>query len=902
MRLLYTLIAITILSITLNILFDIKKHIKSSETKIFSIALKVNLIGLIIEILCKSFIFLFGISSLVTIIFTYIYLIYQIMFISVMFIYVLHASISDVNKYKKAYKISNIVYYILSFILILLPCSIFEGYATGPAVSFTYIIAAMSMFLWFIIMIITFNKYKVKKYVPLMTLIILGFISATIQMLNPELTLITCVHFFALFIMYHTIENPDVKMINELELAKNQAEQANRAKSDFISSMSHEIRTPLNAIVGFSEFIQKEEDPKEREEDAKNILMASQTLLEIVNGILDISKIEAHKMEVIETEYELLSILNNLSELMIPRIGDKEIELKCEFASDIPKTLYGDKTKVKQIITNLLTNAVKYTEKGIINFKVNCINQKGVCTLRIVVSDTGRGIKKEQMDKLFTKFQRLEEDKNTTIEGTGLGLAITKSLIEMMGGNINVQSVYGSGSVFTVNLSQKIVNKTINNEIVETKNIIDFSDKKVVVVDDNNLNLLVASKMLKEYKIDTTLVTSGFDLLNRIEDNEHYDLVLMDDMMPKMSGKDTFKKLKENKAFNTPVVILTANAIKGMKENYIAIGFNDYLSKPIDKEELEHVLNKFLNNKEYQENNLKEEKEVNVNGKSVLIVDDNNLNIKVASNILKDYNFVIDSCLSGKECIDKIKSGSKYNLIFMDDMMPEMSGVETLNNLKKIDNFNIPVIALTANKEEGNTREYYLSLGFDEYIGKPIDKKILNEVINKLLQNSIKKIKIIKEEPNKKQASSNEVLSITDKDIEELNKKLEESDKNMESNCNTKGNIDYLKENGIDIDSSLELLGDIDMYNETLNMFIEESKARIPRLEKNKNEGNMGDYAIDVHAMKSDSKYLGFTTLSQLSYDHEMKSKENDSTYINEHYNELMEEYSRIDNILKKYI
>ena len=253
----------------------------------------------------------------------------------------------------------------------------------------------------------------------------------------------------------------------------------------------------------------------------------------------------------------------------------------------------------------MLSNAVKYTEEGYIDFKVSCINEKDKCKLQIIISDTGRGIKPEQIDKIFNKFERSEEDKNSTIEGTGLGLAITKSLIEMMGGKILVHSTYGEGSKYTVFLEQKYSKDEENvNEIKEDK--ISYSDKKVLIVDDNKLNIKVASKVLSEFELNIDSCNSGFECINKIENNEHYDIIFMDIMMPEMSGVETLKKLKEIKNFNTPIVALTADAMEGKSTKYIEVGFSEYLSKPINKKELKRVLNNLLN----ENNKIIEEKTV----------------------------------------------------------------------------------------------------------------------------------------------------------------------------------------------------------------------------------------------------------------------------------------------------
>ena len=362
--------------------------------------------------------------------------------------------------------------------------------------------------------------------------------------------------------------------------------------------MSHEIRTPLNAIDGFSQLILEEKDLKVIKEEARDIMTASQNLLEIVNGILDISKIEANKLEIVNVEYEPNKIFDELVKLTKARIGEKPLEFRINIAKDLPEYLNGDYIRLKQIVINLLTNAVKYTKTGFIEFNVNTVRKDNICRLIISVKDSGIGIKKDNIDKLFTKFQRFDLDKNITIEGTGLGLAITKKLVELMQGKIVVDSIYGKGSTFTVSIDQRIVNKKkivpVEASVIKK---ISIKGKKVLVVDDNLINLKVAQRLLETYKLDIETVTSGFDCIKKIEEGNSYDLILMDDMMPKMSGVETFKKLQKMDNFNTPVIALTANAIAGMKENYLKIGFNDYISKPIDKKELERVLKEYLNKK-----------------------------------------------------------------------------------------------------------------------------------------------------------------------------------------------------------------------------------------------------------------------------------------------------------------
>lgn len=824
--------------------FFSKKRIKSNETNIFSCLIICNLIGLFIELFCN----LLAKSGLEPgffgIFITKSYLMYLIIWLLFFSIYISIITLKSYEKNKmKVYCVCLAVFLISLFVMILLPINFVNDgvktYVDGAAPKFTYFISIILLLIWVFQLIFNFKNVKLKKCLPLFSFIILGSFVIIIQSSNPGLLMMTAMETYIMLLMYYTIENPDVKMIQELQVAREQADKANRAKTDFLSSMSHEIRTPLNAIVGFSDCIMDAESLGEAKENAKDIVNASQTLLEIVNGILDISKIEAGKIEIVNSTYNARETFEELAKLITPKMNEKSLDFTYYIAPDIPDNLYGDHANLKKVITNLLSNASKYTDKGFVRYEVNCVNTSDVSKLIISVEDSGRGIKKENIDKMFTKFQRLDEDRNTTIEGTGLGLAITKQLVELMGGKIIVHTIYGEGSKFTVVVNQ-MIDKSIVKQSKRYKTTLDLHGIRILLVDDTSLNLKVATKLLQRFNADNVITCdSGFACLEKIQRGEQYDLILLDDMMPKMSGVETLKKLKEIPGFNTPTVALTANAITGMREKYLEDGFDDYLAKPIDKDQLVQVVNQVL-------------------GRSITEEID----------------------------VPQITSTSEYKIPIRDN-----------------------VVSVAELPKEEKDKIIPVENNIENELGSKLDLSVRGEdntlELKPVEVDHIEEIETLEEDSNSKENIKTDLIPVRDINITEPLTNVQDIDSSVIDNLSDKNVVkydrSYLEDNGVDVNHALELLGDMDMYNMTISDFMAEVESKWARINEYKNTNNMPDYAIEVHSLKSDCKYLGFMTLADIAYQHELKSKENDSSFVNEHFDELAKEYNNVLEISKNY-
>lgn len=480
------------------------------------------------------------------------------------------------------------------------------NYSYGPAAYVTYVTVAVYTGMLMYSLIRNYKEMEKKKREIILLTVIFQVAVSIYQAVFP-LSLISCLGITLVNLgFFLTVESPDVHLIEQLKEEKELADGANRAKSTFLASMSHEIRTPIHAVMGMSEMILRESKEEETLSYAGDIHSAAGSLLSIVNDILDFSKIESGRMEILPVSYQLSSLIHNIYLLIADRAEKKGLTLQIHVDEALPSTLYGDDIRLKQIVINLLTNAVKYTESGSVTLNITGTVQNETCELLVQVKDTGIGIREEDIRKLFQVFERIEEKRNRTIEGTGLGINITQQLLTLMGSTLQVESVYGEGSCFSFRLKQKVIQREpignleerLQNEKRQEVHRAGFRapDVHVLVTDDIEMNRRVFRGLLKQTEIRVAEAASGQESLIKAQE-EKYDLIFMDNMMPDMDGIETMQRMRADvrgKNTKTPIIMLTANAIAGVKEEYERAGFDGYLSKPIDPKKLEAMICRFL--------------------------------------------------------------------------------------------------------------------------------------------------------------------------------------------------------------------------------------------------------------------------------------------------------------------
>jgi len=681
----------------------------------------------------------------------------------------------------------------------------------------------------------------------------------------------------------------DVTNLKKMAKKQAEAEAANVAKSAFLARMSHEIRSPMNVILGITEMqLEKDGLSQDMREALNKMYNSGYLLLSIINDILDLSKIEANRLELMPVNYNVASLINDTVQLNVMRFDAKPIQFELKADENIPLTLFGDELRIKQILNNILTNAFKYTDSGKVSmavaaeYKISEQEEKPGVLLVFRISDTGRGMTREQVSKLFDEYTRFNLEANRVTEGTGLGMSITNRLVNLMNGEIIVESELDKGSTFTVKLPQGIVSgaEVIGRELAENINKCSIGKLmhekkstqfireympygKVLVVDDMEPNLYVARGLLSPYGLSIETVLSGKEAIEKIKEGMIFDIIFMDHFMPEMDGIETAKLIRSF-GYTRPIVAMTANALVGHAEMFAENGFDGYIPKPIDIRQLNDLLNKLIRDKCPPETveaarRLKDSL-VNKTGSfkmdlshiKALVVDDFLPNLNVAAGMLRKYKMRVDCVLNGYEAIKRIEIGYPvYDIIFMDHQMPEMDGIETTVKIRSLETEyakNVPIIALTADDgalggdvEGAETGQIFLDNGFQAVLSKPVSFSKIDAFIKDWIREKITK--------------------------------------NIDTSNNTEKKME-IEIPGIDKSKIIELYdGDMDIFLPVLRSYLSVIPVTLVKM-RSVSEQTLQEYRIGVHGVKSTSESIGAETAHKMAMDLEALAKAGDLSGI----------------------
>lgn len=578
-------------TLLLILVFKIKKQNNLLSNNTFFILSLSLLIGFILELII-NFLSTLALKPIILEAYTKLYLIFIVCWFSIFSVYTFFISKKDDTLNKPIMIMYALLTIVSSISIMLLPLNVDTSnfiYLSGNSINIFKVLLPAMICTLFIRTILNRKVISITKcnyiYVALTLLSIFTFLE-----LKYELNVITTILLFITYLVFLTIENPALKeyeIINNLRL---RALKANTNKTDFLSNISHELRTPLTSIISSIDEIKSYDLSQELKDNLNDIIDSSNSLLDIVGNVIDINKIENKIYDLKEKNYDIRDVVEKLIKMNTKKYNKENVVFKYSVSDNTPSNLFGDKTKIKEIINNILDNSFKYTNKGSISLTINSVLDNDICNLIIEIKDTGIGIKAEDLNKIFNGNE-IDNDINSNVNRDGLGLLVSKDLVNLLNGTITVNSYYGSGSVFTINIPQKLKNEL---EIVEQTNTTKFNNKKVLLVDDDRLNNRILKRLLKIYNIELDTCERGIECIDKINNGEQYDLILMDIMMPDINGIDTLKKLKSNKNFNTKVIALTADALSTSRNKYLKSGFTDYLAKPFKKEELEEKLKYLL--------------------------------------------------------------------------------------------------------------------------------------------------------------------------------------------------------------------------------------------------------------------------------------------------------------------
>lgn len=757
-------------------------------------------------------------------------------------------------------------------------------YVHGPAYFLIFFVPLYFILTIGMILVIRNKNFDRKQKISIWLFTLLGLLGPLVQVyITPDILFSMYTPALALLILLFLLVTPDYKrtlatmdeLIRTKEIAEQaqvEAESATKAKSDFLANMSHEIRTPLNAICGMSELLNQMELSPESMEYAENIQIAADNLLDIVNDILDFSKIDAGKIELIEDEYKLETLIHQVEPMISSRLASKDVIFVIDIDRNVPRKLCGDILRIKQILLNLLGNAVKFTNFGKVALTVRgTLDETGEYHLVMEVADTGIGIREEDQEKLFSEFTQVDTRKNRRLQGTGLGLAISDHLARLMGGDIKLESQYGSGTTFTVTIVQKVVDPQPCARLDQTKKF------RIFLYEKNSFYQANMLKMLRDFQIKYRPIYNLRDLAHLEADKDDEKYFLYDYKMAQDSVEANLSQLKEQGVI--PVAMLDTQEVwKENTDSYIL-----KLRKPL------HAISfaRLLGGKGELKTKERTGKTRQVYpSRKALVVDDNLINQKVIQGFLGEYQIQVTKASSGYEALDYMKSGEDFDIVFMDHMMPVMDGVETTEKIRNLDvphAKNVPIVALTANAISG-VKETFLQAGMNDFLAKPIDTKLLDEILDRWLPDDGEDVPEI-----------------------DLDGVLEDFEQQQDSFL-AKDTADKTASKaagvpGMDLDAALEYFGGSqEVLDSVLEVFCEESHNRVKELERLLNEKDYENYIIEAHGLKSAAKSIMADTLSEHAKEHEFAGKEGRFKWIDDHGNELVHEYRDFIASLENYM
>ena len=587
-------------SVLLNIVYFARKRLVTFENKIFEKLMITNLIGVILAI--GSYFTIVNIDKypIFNVIVSKGYIVYLLTWITLFSVYIFAISIDDSkNRKKKINRIIkgfSILYVIFLIVIIIKPLYYHNAggavYSYGPSANVMYVVSSVYIAIWIVRLIINYKKIRDKKYLPIFAFMLLGVVVIIIQKSHPELLLMTSMETFIVFLMYHTIENPDMKILEEVHRAKEISDNANEEKTMFLYNMTNEIRN-ITKDIDYSaddildETSNKKVDVEVINDAAREIKGSTAKFTTMTNEILDINSIDSASIKIYNDKYNVKLIIKELVTVYSKKCNVKNIAFRPSIASDIPEYLYGDSVGLKQVLDIILDNSVKYTSSGYIEFNVNAIIKNNIARLIITVEDSGTGMKADDIIKVFNK----KNDSNEDSLNLNNNLYNAKALITLMGGTIIPSSIYGTGTTMKIVLDQKVA-KEADEKLDKYEEV--YDKKKILLVDDNISTEKIVSKLLKDTNIELDYVSLGKEALDKIRGKEKYDLILLDEVMDPLDGVTVMKKFKDIRNFKTNVILLTRNNEYEYNEEYLKYGFSGYLLKPISKDKLFEIIDKYL--------------------------------------------------------------------------------------------------------------------------------------------------------------------------------------------------------------------------------------------------------------------------------------------------------------------